>query len=133
MTTYNNPCTTDLARFGARERHELSKILQAWEGHGLPDGFDTSEVTPMLNIMSGCVFLTNAEAQAALINPHTGRLEEFIWTPYDGHEGFLSDLIDWLTPATCNAEDAAYIRELATARGVPLTGAWAEDAEGEDE
>ncbi|MCM1008210.1 MAG: hypothetical protein NC485_09825 [Ruminococcus flavefaciens] len=59
--------TTNLADFGARERHELIEILQAWESSGLPDDFYDDEVVLMFNRDSGYVFLTNSEYQVCMV------------------------------------------------------------------
>ena len=108
----NDPTTTNLADFGARERHELIKILQAWESSGLPDDFYDNEVVPMFNKNSGAVFLTNSEYQVCMAAD--GRLESWYTTPYAGHEGFLEDLIDEYIsdPDDWDEEDVEYLRDL---------------------
>ena len=82
--------TTDLADFGSREREMAEKLLKAWRIKGLPENFEYDEVTIMMNKNSGCVFLTNSEFQAAMMNGDT--LELWYNCPICGHEGFLEDM-----------------------------------------
>lgn len=82
--------TTDISKFGAREREMLIELLTAWNKQGLPDDFYDDKVTAMFNKKSGCVFLTNSEYETAMMNGDT--LESFYTTPYDGIEGFKDDL-----------------------------------------
>jgi len=88
----SNITTTDLADFGARERHMLVELLTAWNNQGLPNGFDASEVRPMMNTQSGYVFLTNADFDVAMMNGHT--LERWYTCPECGNEGFAEDIED---------------------------------------
>lgn len=109
----NDPTTTNLAEFGARERHELIELLQAWESHGLPDDFYDGEVVPMFNKNSGYVFLINSDYQTAMINPETGNIETWHYTPYAGHEGFLDDLVEeyMSDPDDWDEGDIEYLRD----------------------
>jgi hypothetical protein len=85
-----NPITTtDLAEFGSRERYELVKLLEAWDKQGLPEDFEDDEVTPMMNKMSGNVFLTNSDYQVAMMNGD--KLESWYTCCNCGHEGFAED------------------------------------------
>ncbi|MCM1226397.1 MAG: hypothetical protein NC320_03100 [Clostridium sp.] len=108
----NDPTTTNLADFGARERHELIEILQAWESSGLPDNFYDNEVVPMFNRNSGSVFLTNSEYQVCMVVD--GRLESWYTTPYSGYEGFLEDLVaEYMSdPDSWDEEDVEYLCDL---------------------
>jgi len=82
--------TTDLTRFGHRERKMAEDLLRAWREQGLPDNFYYDEVTIMFNTHSGYVFLTNAECQVAMLNGD--KLESFYSDPETDEEGFLEDL-----------------------------------------
>jgi hypothetical protein len=82
--------TTDLAKFGWREKKMAAQLLGAMIDQGLPDGFDDDAVTVMMNTHSGCVFLTNSEYQAAMMNGD--KLEVWHNCPECGHEGFLEDM-----------------------------------------
>jgi hypothetical protein len=82
--------TTDLTKFGYRERKMAEELLHAWNEDGLPEGFEDDEVEIMMNFNSGYVFLTNSEYQVAMMNGTT--LEMFYTDPDTGEEGFLEDL-----------------------------------------
>jgi hypothetical protein len=82
--------TTDLTKFGHRERKIAENLLKAWREQGLPEDFCENEVSIMLNTHSGCVFLTNSEYQVAMLNG--GVLESFYSDSETGEEGFLEDL-----------------------------------------
>ncbi len=84
--------TTDISKFGARERAMLVDLLKAWEEQGLPDDFYDDEVVPMMNTHSGNVFLTNSDFQVAMLNGDN--LESFYYCPECGCEGFKDDLQD---------------------------------------
>lgn len=78
--------TTDLSKFGYRERVIARELLEAWEVQGLPEDFENDKVTIMFNLYSGNVFLTNSEFQVAMMNDET--LESFYNCPQCGSEGF---------------------------------------------
>ncbi len=86
---YQDPTTTNLADFCARERGLLIDLLTAWEKHGLPDDFDDDGVHPMFNRNSGCVFLTNSNYDVCMMNGPD--LETWHHCGNCGHEGFLED------------------------------------------
>lgn len=81
--------TTDLAKFGWRERKMAAELLTAMCEQGLPEDFIDDEVTIMLNTYSGYVFLTNSEFQVAMMNGD--KLESWYTLPYSGEEGFKED------------------------------------------
>lgn len=82
--------TTDLSKFGNREKRIAGTLLIAMCEQGLPDDFEDDEVIVMFNTYSGSVFLTNSEYQTAMMN--CGRLESWYSCPYCGHEGFKEDM-----------------------------------------
>ena len=110
--------TENLADFGSRERHMAAELLT----HPLPDNFSDSGVRIAFNMNSGCVFLVNDDYQCAMMNGD--RLEIFHFTPYEGHEGFLSDLLDEYSPDDLSSEDADYLRQAADAENLALPAAW---------
>lgn len=114
-----NVYTENLADFGSRERAMAAKILAL----PLPSGFYDSGVKLAFNRNSGFVFLVNEDYQAAMLNDDSGKLELFHNTPYDGEEGFLSDLLA-VTPSEYHEKDAEYIRQAAENEGVELPEAW---------
>jgi hypothetical protein len=83
--------TSDLSKFGSRERAMLVKLLTAQSEQGLPEDFDTNEVVPMMNMNSGNVFLTNSDYDVAMMNGD--KLESFYSCPECGHEGFKEDML----------------------------------------
>lgn len=85
----SNTTTTDISKFGSRERWMLVELLTAWDKHGLPEDFYDDEVTAMMNMNSGNVFLTNSEYQVSMMNG--GKLESWYSCPNCGHEGFSED------------------------------------------
>lgn len=82
--------TSDLSRFGWREKRQAARLLMAAAEQGLPEEFYDDEVTVYFNTHSGCVFLTNSEYQAAMLNGD--RLELWHSCPYCGHEGFAEEM-----------------------------------------
>lgn len=83
--------TTDLSKFGYRERTIAERLLRAWREQGLPKPFyDGGGVTIMMNTYSGSVFLTNRDFQVAMMNGD--KLELFYSCPICGHEGFLEEM-----------------------------------------
>lgn len=125
----NDIYTENLADFGQRERSMLAEILAL----PLPDNFGDSQVRPAFNRNSGYVFLVNEDYQCAMINDETGDLEILHSTPYEGHEGFISDLLAEYAPDDLNIEDARYILENATAENVELPDIWQTFADGKEE
>lgn len=108
----NEITTTDLAKFGWREKRMAAELLNAMIEQGLPEDFEDDEVTIMFNTHSGNVFLTNSEYQVAMMNGE--KLESFYITPYHGHEGFAEDLKEMFEQDGENwdQEDIDYLIEL---------------------
>ena len=90
MTSIDEIVTSDIGKFGARERSMLRDLLTAWNDHGLPEDFYDEDVKPCMNMNSGYVFLTNSDYQVALLNGE--RLELWHNCPYCGHEGFADEM-----------------------------------------
>jgi len=99
--------TTDLSKFGNRERLELQELLNAWNTQGLPDDFYPTSVKPMWNMYSGNVFLTNDDFQVAMLNDD--KLESFYTCPGCGNEGFLEDISNKEYNSDCCRE---YVKEI---------------------
>lgn len=106
--------TTNLAQFGSRELAEVRDLLDAMLNQGLPSGFSNNGVHPMLNILSGEVFLTNDEFEACMLNGD--KLESFYNSPYEGKEGFFSELLDEYSDM--HEEDKEWFRELSASLGL---------------
>ena len=90
----NNVYTENLSDIisNSRERALTIELLQAWGEQGLPNDFYEGGVKVAMNRNSGYVFLVNDEYQCAMMNGD--KLEYFYTSPYDGHEGFLDELLD---------------------------------------
>jgi hypothetical protein len=101
--------TTDFSKFGNRERHMATELLNAWESQGLPDDFYDNEVQIMMNSDSGNVFLINEDYQVAMMNGD--KLESCYTTPYEGHEGFKDELQE-LDRESLNHEDLEYLIDI---------------------
>lgn len=86
----NEITTTDLSKFGSREKAMAAELLTAMSNHGLPDDFNDDETTVMMNMNSGNVFLTNSDCQVAMMNGD--KLESFYSCPECGHEGFFEEM-----------------------------------------
>jgi hypothetical protein len=113
--------TENLADFlsGARERRMVLEILKAWEAGGLPSDFHDSGVKIAFNSNSGNVFLTNEDFQVAMVEGLDGLcLESFYTSPYEGREGFFTDLMSEYP--SMHSEDQEWFRELAKAKDVEL-------------
>ena len=80
----------DFSKFGYRERKLAEQLLNAWNERGLPEGFCADEVTIISNTLSGSVFLSNSEYQAAMMNGD--KLEIFYTDFRTGEEGFKNEL-----------------------------------------
>lgn len=87
----NEITTSDLSKFGSRERKMVEELLRAWREQGLPEDFYDNEVVPMMNMNSGYVFLTNSEFEVAMMNGD--KLEIWYTCPNCGHEGFKEDML----------------------------------------
>ena len=82
--------TTDLSKFGWRERKMAEELLRASREQGFPEYFEDDETTIMFNTHSGNVFFTNSEYQVCIMNDD--KLETWYNCPYCGHEGFKEDM-----------------------------------------
>lgn len=108
----NDTYTENMADIMAcsNERKEVLAIMQAWDNDGLPENFDSEGVRFGFNRNSGYVFLVNDDCQCAMLND--GKLELFLTSPYDGHEGFLSDLVNEVDEDLWSDEDIEWLNEL---------------------
>lgn len=104
--------TTNLADFGAREKETAEHLLKAMRVSGLPADFNDDGVEVMFNTMSGNVFLTNSDFQVAMLvdEENSDELASFYNSPYEGKEGFFSDLKDEYKEM--HPEDQEWFRQL---------------------
>lgn len=103
--------TTNLAEFGYREIGIAGKILTAYADRKDACPYFTGEgVQLVMNKNSGNVFLADDNYNVLMMNG--SKLEGFYITPYEGHEGFLEDLLsDW--SEDWNNEDSEFLARLA--------------------
>ena len=110
--------TTNLADFGYRELDMAADTLKAYcNGHDCPY-FTGEGVQLMMNQNSGNVFLTDSDCNVLMLTSD-GVLEGFYNSPYDGKEGFFSDLLDEYKadPEDWHEEDVEWLKNLAEAMG----------------
>lgn len=115
--------TTDLKKFGFRELKMAAELLAAYCEN--PPEFLRDGIELMMNTSSGNVFLTDEDFNVAMMNGE--RLDAWLFTPYDGHEGFLDELTDQHDPQDLHHEDAAFIREAAERLNFDLPESWRQD------
>ena len=86
----NNPVTTDLRDFGYRELAMARDLLKAYCEFGNTD-YLNDKVQIAFNTHSGYVFLVDEDYNVAM--ECDGQLLDWFVTPYEGHEGFLENLM----------------------------------------
>ena len=106
----NETTTTDLAKFGNREKAMSGKLLTYMSEHELPEDFNDDGVTLMMNMNSGNVFLTNSDYQVAMMNGD--KLESFYSCPECGCEGFADDLKTDFKNKNANECCMDYLKEI---------------------
>lgn len=68
--------------------------IMAWiNDNGFPSNFYQDDISIETNQYSGSTYLTNSDYQTFIMND--GELEEWFFTPYEGHEGSAEDLRDY--------------------------------------
>jgi hypothetical protein len=80
--------TSDLSRFGFREKRLAAELLLAYT-KSTPDWLGDN-VTIALNTHSGNVFLTDEDFNVGMMNGET--LEQWHWCGECGNEGFAEDV-----------------------------------------
>jgi hypothetical protein len=108
--------TTNLAEFGNRELKIAAKLLTAYaDGNFECPYFMNDGVQVMMNTNSGNVFLTNDDCQVLMMNGNI--LQGYYSSPYEGHEGFIDELID-MWDEDWHAEDTEWLYILAKDFGI---------------
>lgn len=104
--------TRDLTEFGQKELHDAGKLLialaEANETEYLGDG-----VAVEFNPQSGNVFLVDEDFNVAMLTDD-GKLEDWFSSPYEGEEGFYSDLVEMRDDL--NEEDQEWLDEITAQR-----------------
>ena len=80
--------------WGYRELEEAAKILNKYvNGPDIPDFWDDCPKSIGFNPYSGNMFLTNENGDVAILDGEDN-LVSFYFTPYNGIEGTLDDLLE---------------------------------------
>lgn len=105
----------NLGEFGFNDLKTVSKLLTLYkEGNGDEFLYSTDNVRPQMNTNSGYIWLSNSEHECLMITEdENGKdcLKLHFYTPYAGHEGFLSDLLDEYPDYTFHIEDFEFLLE----------------------
>jgi len=121
--------TEDFAKFGHRERELASELLIQWNKGNLPEDFEQDGIKFAFNMNSGNVFLTNSNFDCAMMNGET--LESFYSTPYEGIEGFFSELVEEFEEM--HEEDKEYMFQIAENINSNLLDKYKEEKQNEKE
>lgn len=83
--------TSDLARFGSRERAMAADLLLAWSDLKMVDDCEIADgdVKLSMNANSGYVFLHDEDGNEVMLNAD-GKMENWVLTE-DNQEGFKSE------------------------------------------
>ena len=104
--------TSDFEKFGRIEIDVVIDLLSAYKDDRISDlareYFDFRTMRPAFNTNSGYVFLTDDDYNVLMEN--NGELDLFLFTPYDGHEGFYDELI--VDIKDYHPEDQEYLNEI---------------------
>ncbi len=122
----NDPVVTaDLSRFGQRELSIAAEMLTAltttYRRCATDEGLSLN-----MNINSGYVFLTDENYNCFMMNGD--QLEQYLCSPYDGHEGFYDELKDQY--GDMNPEDQEWLIDHARDRSLHMTHEMIADDEG---
>ena len=116
----NEIVTADLSRFGYRELALAGELLKAYGDNGAPRDFDEQGVSLTFNTNSGNVFLTNENADVCMMTSDK-TLESWYYLGYEGHEGFLDDLLDYYRLGGIkHPDDIQQLRDIAKTNGKRL-------------
>ena len=104
--------TSDLNKFCRREKDMMVDLFVLYRDNKISklarDYFDFGTMKPAFNMNSGYVFLTDDDYNVLMEN--NGELDMFLFTPYDGHEGFYDELI--LDIEDYHPEDQEYLNDI---------------------
>ena len=122
----NDPViTADLHRFGQRELSMAADLLTALT---TPDRRCATDegLTLNMNMNSGYVFLSDENYNTYMMNGD--QLEQFLCSPYDGHEGFYDELVEEYDDM--HPDDKEWLIDHARDRSLHMTHAMIADDEG---
>jgi hypothetical protein len=117
----NNTTTTNIAEFGSSEILEASEILKAYGKGFYNHPYFMGEPQLMMNKNSGFVFLVDDGGEGCNVLMLNGEeLEGFYTSPYDGLEGFFSELLVGYKRGDMHSEDVEWFEQLAKDLGEEL-------------
>lgn len=117
----NNTTTTNIAEFGTSEILEASEILMAYAKGQYEHPYFNGEPQLMMNKNSGFVFLVDDGGEGGNVLMLNGEdLEGFFTSPYEGLEGFFSELLVGYKRGDMNQEDVEWFEQLAKDLGEEL-------------
>lgn len=117
----NTITTTNIAEFGSSEILEASEILKAYAKGQYEHPYFYGEPQLMMNKNSGFVFLVDDGGEGANVLMLNGEnLEGFYSSPYEGLEGFFSDLLEEYKRDNMHREDMQWFEQLAKDLGIEL-------------
>jgi hypothetical protein len=117
----NNTTTTNIAEFGSSEILEASEILKAYGKGFYNHPYFMGEPQLMMNKNSGFVFLVDDGGEGGNVLMLNGEdLEGFFTSPYEGLEGFFSDLLEEYKSDNMHREDVEWFEQLAKDLGEEL-------------
>ena len=110
----NTITTTNIAEFGHTELMEASEILKAYAKGHYNHPYFYGEPQLMMNKNSGFVFLVDDGGEGGNVLMLNGEeLEGFYTSPYEGMEGFFSELLDQYKNDNMHREDMEWFEQLA--------------------
>ena len=121
--------TADLSRFGPREIGIAAELLQALVRASQSPTIDRrymDGLTINMNVNRGYVFLSDDDCNRYMMNGD--QLEQFLCSPYGGHEGFYDELIDEYEDM--HFDDQEWLRDHAQAYNLAMSPAMIADAKG---
>ena len=107
-----NTPTNDMSLFGYRELEMARDLLDAYINNNNTEYLNDG-VQIMFNQNSGNVFFSDEDYNVAMVTYDSagkGSLEDWFYTPYEGHEGFMDDLL--LEYDNMHKEDQEYINSI---------------------
>lgn len=126
----NDPVVTaDLSKFGCREIDMAAELLQALTRASRSPTIDRrymDGLTINMNINSGYVFLSDENYNCYMMNGD--QLEQYLSSPYDGHEGFYDELVDQY--GDMHPDDKEWLIDHARDRSLRMTHEMIADDEG---
>ena len=113
----------DFGKFNSSALDDAIEILKSYQKYGCPDDMWENDLQIMHNTESGMTFMTNSEYQVAVLVD--GKLESWYFTPYEGHEGTLDDLLQMVEDHEIESvDDLEYIADICDGRDDEEKGEW---------